>query len=72
MKNLKIDEEKTRFIPYRRFILLLKIDENGKLFYSTRFCRQLSAFQEAEKIGKFKGIDPCVYDTKKQQYITES
>lgn len=56
------------FIPYRRFMVLLKVDNDSNI-YSSRFCRKALAVKKAIERSRFKGIVASVFDTKEQEYV---
>lgn len=51
------------YIPYRRYVLMLKIDKNKEI-YLGRFCRKKSVKREQNRLSDYKGYKPRVIDTK--------
>lgn len=56
------------FVPYQRFMVLLKVDNDSNI-YSSRFCRKALAVKKAIERSRFKGIAASIFDTKEQEYI---
>lgn len=67
MKNA-FNDKHLEWIPWRRFALLLGVDEKKRIFVG-RFPFRKVARREADRLSMLKGYEAEVFDTKAQSGI---
>lgn len=59
--------DKYKWIPWRRYVLLLGVDNQKRII--TRMSRKDSAAKVVERLSMYQGYAPEVFDTKKRQML---
>ena len=67
-RRMKSIIEKERFgleyIQYKRFVVEIKDEESGRIFYSKRFCQRYTAATVKRDYNKLAGYMARLFDTK--------
>lgn len=67
-KNTKVVKHREKYdlqyVKNKRFIVEIKDEESGHVFYSKRFCFKGTAFQVREHYNKIAGYIAKCFDTK--------
>ena len=65
--EMDMDKYKYKWIPWRRYVLLLGVDGHKKTI--TRIPRKDSAAKAVARLSMYKGYAPEVFDTKTQEVL---
>ena len=60
--------ENYKWIPWRRYVLLLGIDNQKNI--TTRIPRKDTAAKVVERLSRYKGYAPEIFDTKTQEALS--
>lgn len=64
MPNMEQEKHGLKYIPHKRFVVQIKDENSGRIFYSNRFCFETTANTLKNHYNIISGYMARVFDTK--------